>query len=90
MSAYWIWSIPADVAEEKCKEWATIQQFEGYEYNHDYDEDQPVYRETRVPVVNGVVFEYYKDGDEFIAFGSKRDHKNYLEEYDFVDSKFVY
>mgnify|MGYP006992780040 CR=1 FL=1 len=72
------------------KKWTTIQRFEGYEYNHDYDEDQPVYRETRVPVVNGVVFEYYKDGDEFIAFGSKRDHKNYLEEYDFVDSKFIY
>ena len=29
MSAHWIWSIPADVAEEKCKEWTTIQQFEG-------------------------------------------------------------
>ena len=70
MSAYWIWTIPADVADEKVKEWTTIQQFEGYEYNHDYDEDQPVYREVRAPVVNGVVFEYYKDGDEWIAFGS--------------------
>lgn len=40
MSAYWIWTIPADVADEKVKEWTTIQQFEGYEYNHDYDEDQ--------------------------------------------------
>lgn len=39
MSAYWIWTIPADVADEKVKEWTTIQQFEGYEYNHDYDED---------------------------------------------------
>ena len=90
MSAFWIWSMPADVAEENCKEWTTIQQFQGYEYNHDYDEDQPVYREVRAPVVNGVVFENCESEDEWVAFGSKRDHTNYLEGYDFVDSKFVY
>lgn len=90
MSAYWIWKMPADVAEENCKEWTTIQQFVGYEYNHDYDEDQPVYREVRAPVVNGIVFEYRESEDDWIAFGSKRDHTNYLEGYDFVRSTFVY
>ena len=90
MSAYWIWKMPADVAEENCKEWTTIQQFFGYEYNHDYDEEQPVYREVRAPVVNGIVFEYRESEDDWIAFGSKRDHTNYLEGYDFVRSTFVY
>lgn len=90
MSAYWIWKMPADVAEENCKEWTTIQQFVGYEYNHDYDEEQPVYREVRAPVVNGIVFEYRESEDDWIAFGSKHDHANYLEGYDFVRSTFVY
>lgn len=86
MSAYWCWTIKAEKAEENCKEWTTIQQFVGYEYNHDYDEHQPVYREVRAPVVNGIVFEYRESEDDWIAFGSKRDDTNYLEGYDFVES----
>ena len=90
MSAHWIWTIPADVADENCKEWTTIQQFACYEYNHDYDEEQPVYREVRAPVVNGIVFEYRESDDNWVAYGSKRDSTNYLEGYDFVESFWIY
>lgn len=86
MSAYWIYSMTAEQAKKHCKEWKTVEVFTGYEWNSDWEEDQAVYQEMQVPVLNGVMFELNSHTGNWVAFGRKSDGTNHFENHDFVKS----
>lgn len=92
MSAYYVYSIDADVAEDHVTEWTDVDVFAGYAYDEDWGEEKAQYIRCKCPVVNGWVFEwkpFENDKPCYVAYGKKSDYTDHFKDVDFVKSDFV-